>query len=123
MKTLFAILSLFSFASAAQAASVTVLSCRSIRGTRAHGTLTTANVVVQDERVLLQVQNCRGVLNWGCGNGMDDLVDVGIPVTTEDGNNYDGTQGSLRLNGDGTYSVDVPGFRHLFAEGECERRQ
>jgi hypothetical protein len=103
----------------AQAADDTLLYCSTVIGTKAHGTIISAAVTSDGTQTSMHVQRCTGVLNWGCGNGMDNLVNETIDVQNIDSTNFVGSGGLLVRAKTGEYTLTSPELSHRFTAPEC----
>lgn len=118
MKIVFiALISLLGFQASALP-EATFFACEKVVGTRASGTLTQAIVTEKLGTVTLHVENCTGVLNWGCGNGMANLVNETFLVDGSSRTGFVGTGVSLVPNASG-FVLTTPDFTQTFDVGNC----
>jgi hypothetical protein len=75
---------------------------------------------VRNNHSALEVAHCRGNVSWGCRSGMDEYLHLTVPVITEDGSSFRGSNGSALPDSEGGYDVKVGEFSHHFLPVECD---
>ena len=106
-------------ATTAMAEDKLVASCFEKVGEFPRQTQYSASVYVTDGELNLTIISCSGVLNWGCGNGMNNLINERYMVLSEDSLSFHGKEASFERLFDGSYLLRSEKLSRLFKPEEC----